>query len=63
MLLRAREDEQLVGTLGGIGLMKEELEGFFELSFFATRLDRIVVIMGKGCGFGVGAGSRVAKGD
>lgn len=63
MLLRAGENEQLVGMLGGIGLVKEELEGFFELSFFAKRLNRIVVIMGKGCRFRFDADIRVAKGD
>lgn len=63
MLLRAGENEQLVGTLGGIGLVKEELEGFFELSFVAKGLDRIVVIRGKGCRFKFGADIRVAKGD
>lgn len=46
MFLRAGEDEELVGTLGGIGLLKEELEGIFELSFFAKRLDTVVVVMG-----------------
>lgn len=59
MFVRAREDEELVSTLVWIGLVKEELKGFFELSFFAKRLDRVVVITGKG--FDAGS-SRVAKG-
>lgn len=39
LLAGAREDQELVGALGGVGLMREDLNGLFEAALFTERLD------------------------
>lgn len=52
-LVGARQDQELVGALGGVGFLREEAKRPPQFALFAQALDHVVLV-GGGCGGGNG---------